>query len=143
ALRALRSADLRLLMRPVFSPAMAIASRRGESLLSLFAEEGCRNDVAIVVDIAGPEAVALAAALAPCFDPVFAFDNWPHPRGIVPSHVTLGAALYYLPWFERERQQRAPDAAPMFIFDRQRLAPYVAESNWFAHRSLPPLPPLP
>jgi len=141
ALQAPRNADLRLLMRPVFSPAMAIASRRGDALLSLFAEEGCRNDVAIVLDIPGPEAVALAAALAPCFDPVFAFDNWPHPRGIVPSHITLGAALYYLPWFERERPQRAADAAPMFIFDRQRLAPYVDDSKWFDNRYLAALPP--
>jgi len=141
ALQAPRNGDLRVLMRPVFSPAMAITSRRGEALLSLFAEQGCRNDVALVLDIPGPEAVALAAALAPCFDPVFAFDNWPHPRGIVPSHVTLGAALYYLPWFEREKTSRAPDAAPMFIFDRSRLAPYVDESVWFDNRYLAGLPP--
>lgn len=141
ALQAPRNADLRLLMKPVFSPAMAIASRRGEGMLSLFADGGCRNDVALVIDVPGPEAVALAAALAPCFDPVFAFDNWPHPRGLVPSHLTLGAALYYLPWFERERPGRAADAAPMFILDRQRLAPYVDDSKWFDNRYLAALPP--
>jgi hypothetical protein len=142
ALQAPRNADLRMLMRPVFSPDMAIASRRGEGLLSLFVEDGvCRNDVALVLDVPGPQAVALAAALAPCFDPVFAFDNWPHPRGVVPSHVTLGAALYYLPWFERERPFRAPDAAPVFVLDRQRLAPYVDDSKWFDNRYIAALPP--
>jgi hypothetical protein len=141
ALQAPRNADLRMLMQPVFSPAMAVASRRGEGVLSLFVDGSCRNDVALVIDVPGPEAVALAAALAPCFDPVFAFDNWPHPRGIVPSHLTLGAALYYLPWFERERSGRAADAAPMFIFDRQRLAPYVDDSKWFDNRYLAGLPP--
>jgi len=141
ALSAPRNADLRMIMQPVFSPEMARASRRGEALLSLFAEEGCRNDVAVVIDIPGPEAVALAAALAPCFDPVFAFDNWPHPRGVVPSHLTLGTALYYLPWFERERPRRSPDAAPMFVFDRQRLVPYVDDSKWFDNRYFAGLPP--
>ena len=142
ALQAPRSADLRLMMRPVFSRAMAIASRPGEGMLSLFVEDGvCRSDVALVLDVPGPEAVALAAALAPCFDPVFAFDNWPHPRGVVPSHVTLGAALYYLPLFERERSRRPSDAAPMFVLDRQRLAPYSDDSGWFDNRYLAGLPP--
>src|SRR5262249_45196160 len=52
--------------------------------------------------------------------------------------------LYYLPWFERERAGRTArggDAAPMFIFDRQRLAPYVDDSKWFDNRYLAGLPP--
>jgi hypothetical protein len=142
ALQAPHSADLQIMMRPVFSPAMGVAAARGQALLSLFLENGsCRTDVALVIDIPGPEAVALAAALAPCFDPVFLLDNWPHPAGVVPSHLTLGAALYYLPWFERERANRAPTAPPVFVVDRQRLTPYTDDGSKFDNRYLAGLPP--
>jgi hypothetical protein len=140
-----RSADLRGLMRPIFTPEMALASRRGEALLSLLIQDGvCRNDVAVVLDLRGPEAVAVAAALAPCFDPVFVLDNWPHPRGVVPAHLTLGAALYFLPTFERARANklRAPAAvAPVFVLDQQRLVPYTDDAGQFDNRYMVGLPP--
>ena len=141
SLEALRSADLRLVIRPVYTGEMAIAWNRGEALLSVLIEAGvCRNDVALVLDVPGPEAVALAAALAPCFDPVFLFDNWPHPNGVVPAHLTLGAALYFLPAFERARAGRSPVAAPMFVLDRQRLLPYSDEAGLFDNRYFAGLP---
>ena len=141
SLEAPRSADLRATIRPIFTPEMAIASRRGEALLSLFIEAGvCRSDVALVLDVPGPEAVALAAALAPCFEPVFVFDNWPHPSGVVPAHLTLGAALYFLPAFERARTGRSPVAPPMFVLDRQRLAPYSDDAGLFDNRYFAGLP---
>jgi hypothetical protein len=141
SLEAFRSADLRAAIRPVFTSEMAIASRRGEALLSVFLDKGaCRSDVALVLDVPGPEAVALAAALAPCFEPVFVFDNWPHPNGIVPAHLTLGAALYFLPELERARAGRAPVAPPMFVLDRQRLLPYDDDSEQFDNRYFTGLP---
>jgi len=141
SLEAPRNGDLRLAMRPIFTAEMALASRRGEALLSLLQEGGtCRNDVAVVLDLVGPEAIAVAAALAPCLDPVFVFQNWPHPAGVVPAHLTLAAALYYLPTFERERPGRSPLAAPVFVLDRQRLAPYVDDAKQFDNRYLAGLP---
>ena len=141
SLEALRSADLRATILPVFTPEMAVANRRGEALLSLFLDNGvCRSDVAVVLDVAGPEAVALAAALAPCFDPVFVLDNWPHPNGVVPAHLTLGAALYFLPTFDRARPTRSPSAAPVFVLDRQRLAPYTDDAGLFDNRYFAALP---
>jgi hypothetical protein len=141
SLEALRSADLRAAISPIFTAEMAVASRRGEAMLSLFLDNGvCRNDVAVVLDVAGPEAVALAAALAPCFDPVFVLDNWPHPNGVVPAHLTLGAALYFLPAFDRARPTRAPSAAPVFVLDRQRLAPYTDDAGQFDNRYFAGLP---
>lgn len=141
SLEALRSADLRAAIRPIFTPEMSVANRRGEALLSLFLEGGvCRSDVAVVLDVSGPEAVALAAALAPCFDPVFVLDNWPHPNGVVPAHLTLGAALYFLPSFERARPDRSPGAAPVFVLDRQRLAPYTDDAGRFDNRYFAGLP---
>ncbi|HVV53549.1 MAG TPA: hypothetical protein VHO06_28085, partial [Polyangia bacterium] len=141
SLEAPRSADLRVLIRPVFTSEMAVASRRGDALLSAFIDGGaCRNDVALVLDLAGPESVALAASLAPCFEPVFVLDNWPHPNGVVPAHLTLGAALYFLPAFERARPARAPNAAPVFVLDRQRLAPYADDAGQFDNRYFAGLP---
>jgi hypothetical protein len=139
-----RNAELRLAMQPVFTPEMALAHRRGEALLSLLLDErGCRSDVALVLDLPGPESVAVAAALAPCLDPVFVFDNWPHPRGVVPAQETLGAALYFLPSFERDRATRVRAGAvgpPVFVLDRQRLAPYGDDPSLFDNRYFAGLP---
>jgi hypothetical protein len=136
------NADLQLMMRPIASPEMAVALARGQSLLSLFVDEsGCRNDVALVVDLPGPESIALAAALASCFDPVFIFDNWPHPAGVVPSHLTLGAALYYTPIFDRARVLSPPGAAPVFVLDRRRLSHYSDDADAFDNRYVVGLPP--
>jgi hypothetical protein len=141
SLEAPRSFDLRAVIRPILTPEMAVASRRGAALLSAFMDQGiCRNDVALVLDVPGPEAIALAASLAPCFEPVFVFDNWPHPNGVVPAHLTLGAALYFLPELERARAGRAPAAPPMFVLDRQRLAPYDDDSAQFDNRYFTGLP---
>ena len=136
-----RNADLRLAIRPVFTSEMAVAGQRGEALLSLLMENGaCRSDVALVLDLAGPEAVALAAALSRCFDPVFVFDNWPHPSGVVPAHLTLGAALYFLPTFEGARLGRPDNIAPMFVLDRRRLTPYSDDASRFDNRYFAGLP---
>jgi hypothetical protein len=145
SLEAPRSAGLRFAMAPVFTPEMALAHRRGEALLSLLLDEnGCRADVALVLDLPGPESIAVAAALAPCFDPVFVLDNWPHPRGVVPAQATLGAALYFLPSFERDRGTRvhaAREAPPIFVLDRARLAPYGDDPTLFDNRYFASLPP--
>jgi hypothetical protein len=141
SLEAPRSADLRAAISPIYTSEMAVAWHRGEALLSLFLDNGvCRNDVAVVLDVAGPEAVALGAALAPCFDPIFVLDNWPHPDGVVPAHLTLGAALYFLPSFERARPTRSASAAPLFVLDRQRLAPYTDDAGRFDNRYFAGLP---
>jgi hypothetical protein len=140
-----RNGALRFAMQPVFTPEMALAHRRGEALLSLLLDEhGCRSDVALVLDLPGPESVAVAAALAPCLDPVFVFDNWPHPRGVVPAQETLGAALYFLPSFERDRASRVRaeiTGAPVFVLDRQRLTPYGDDPSLFDNRYFATLPP--
>ena len=76
-----------------------------------------------------------------CFDPVFLFDNWPHPKGVVPAHLTLGATLYFLPELERTRAGRHPAMAPpVFVLDRQRLAPYADDAGQFDNRYFAGLP---
>jgi hypothetical protein len=82
----------------------------------------------------------VAAGIAPGFDPVFVFDNWPHPLGVVPSHLTLGALLYYRPLFVRLRAARHGQAPPVFVLDRNRLARYTDDENQFDNRYVARLP---
>lgn len=128
---------LSTVLSPIFSASMEVAYRRGRALASLF-EAGRGADVAVVVDLVGPEAVAFAAGAAGAFQIVFGFDNWPHPRGVVPAHQTLAAAAYFQPLFARKAA--APDAPPMFVLDRQRLEPYTDQANQFDNRHLAKLP---
>lgn len=122
---------------PIFTAAMDTAYRRGRALASLFT--AAPAGVALVVDLPGPEAVAFAAGAASVFDPVFGFDNWPHPRGVVPAHLTLGAAAYYQPLFARKKAGNEHPA--MFVLDRARLARYVDDGARFDNRYVAKLPP--
>src|SRR5581483_8232965 len=113
---------------------------RGQAILSLFEEAGWPADTAIVLDLPGADSVAAAAALADHFDPVFTFANWPHPLGVVPSHQTLAATLFFAPRFERARSSRMLPAPPVFVLDADRLAPYRDEDSEFDNRYVARLP---
>ncbi|WP_437819877.1 hypothetical protein [Sorangium sp. So ce1078] len=128
-------------LRPIFTPAMERAYRSGKALASLLlaarTSSGLRRDIAVIVDLDGPESVAFAAGAAEAFDPVFTFDNWPHPRGVVKAHLTLAAAAYYQPLFARAHPG---PRATMFVLDRQRLAPYSDDATQFDNRHVARLP---
>jgi hypothetical protein len=98
---------------------------------------------ALVVDLDGQDAVAFAAAASSRFDPVFLFDNWPHPHGVVPAHLTLAAAAYYQPMFANAATASQSDPrppAPMFVLDRQRLATYTDSASQFDNRWVARMP---
>jgi hypothetical protein len=121
---------------PVVTAAMRRAYRVGEALSRL-----CRQapQTAILVDLPGPEAVAFAAGACDRFEPVLLFDNWPHPHGVVPSHLTLAALAYYQPRFAEQTAGR--DAAkPLFVVDHARLLPYSEESDRFDNRYFARMP---
>lgn len=127
---------LKDVLSPIHNTAMDVAFARGRALaMQLAAVE----DVAVVVDLQGPEAVAFAAGMNGLFDVVFAFENWPHPRGVVPAHRTLAAALYYQPLF-RKKSDEARGKPPVFVLDRDRLATYVDETKQFDNRWVAKLP---
>jgi hypothetical protein len=118
---------------------MDTAYRRGQAVATLFRH--VFSQAALIVDLPGPEAVAFAAGAADVLDPIFLFDNWPHPRGVVPSHLTLAAAAYFQPLFARHA---APAAAPpMFVLDRNRLAAYTDEETEFDNRYVARVPSAP
>jgi hypothetical protein len=128
------SASLRAALTPL-SPAPENRDvLRGAAIRSLFAGAQMPQDVAVILDVQGSTSVAIAAGMAPGFDPVFVLDNWPHPLGVVPSHLTLGAALYYRPLFMRLRAERTGRAPPVFVLDRNRLARYTDEETQFDNR---------
>jgi hypothetical protein len=132
--------SLRAVVRPVHAPGADEAFARGEALRALCQQHDAPDDLALVVDLPGPQSVAFAAALAPRFCPVFTFDNWPHPLGVVPAHLTLGACLYYRPRFQAAARARPQPSPPLFVLDANRLAPYRDAADQFDNRYMAPLP---
>ena len=126
-------------LKPIFTPAMDIAFHRGKALAALFDKK--TPGVGVVVDLSGPESVAFAAGAATVFEPVFAVDNWPHPRGVVPAHQTLAAAAYYQPLFTKLSNERPANAPALFVLDRARLSPYTDDKTQFDNRHVAKLPP--
>jgi hypothetical protein len=139
-----RSADdpapivpLKTALRPIATPSMRDAFARGSAAESMLR---AAHAPALVVDLDGEDSVAFAAAVATSFDPVFLFDNWPHPRGVVPAHLALAAAAYYQLVFASARTTAPRDAPPMFVLDRRRLAPYVESASQFDNRWVARMP---
>lgn len=132
--------SLRDIIHPYLAPDAPAAYARGEAMRGLATQADAPTDLAMLVDLPGPQSVAFAAAMAPVFDPIFTFDNWPHPLGVVPSHLTLGACLYYLPRFETAARTRFENAPPLFVLDANRLAPYRDDANQFDNRYVAPVP---
>ncbi len=123
-------------LRPILTPEMTVAEKMGQTLARLLA----KGNVGLVIDLAGPSSVALAAGAAKVFDPVFILENWPHPKAIVPAHLTLGAAVYYQPAFAKAKAERPKTAPPAIVLDRSRTATYVDSANTFDNRYIPRLP---
>lgn len=122
---------------PIDTPAMDLACQRGAALADLLRGTPL---LAVIVDLPGPESVAFAAGMAELFEPVFSFDNWPHPRGVVPAHLTLGALLHHRARLLQAAQQRGPSAPAAFVLDRSRLSPYRDEKEQFDNRYLAVIP---
>jgi hypothetical protein len=100
------------------------------------------SGAALVVDLDGQDSVAFAAGASPRFDPIFLFDNWPHPHGVVPAHLALAAAAYYQPMFANAGSAPSSTAtlAPMLVLDRKRLAPYTDDATQFDNRWVARMP---
>lgn len=122
----------------VNSASMRVAYGRGEAMRELVQLAEHPDKWSIVIDLPGPDSVAFAAALQPIVDTVFTFDNWPHPRGVVPSHQTLGAVLFHHPRFVAART--ANRLTPVFVLDRNRLASYQDQPQQFDNRYRAKLP---
>ena len=134
------SPALRQALSPVHDEAMDEGYARGGALAALLAGADAPAGTAILVDAPGPIAVSVAAGMAEHLAPVFLFDNWPHPAGVVPSHLALAAALYWLPRLQAAAAKRPADALPVFVGDDARLSAYSDASDRFDNRYLLRLP---
>jgi hypothetical protein len=139
-MQSLAQESLRTAMQPVCTNAMKEAYSRGLGMRELLKTSKNPAESALVVDIAGPEAVAFAAALADVVQPILSFDNWPHPLGVVPSQQTLGALLYYAQEMTEKNALRPNNAPPLFVLDASRLAAYTDADHQFDNRYIAKLP---
>ncbi len=129
---------LKAALKPISTPKTEEAFGRGKALARIL--ERVRDEVVVVVDLPGPEAVAFAAGMSEAFDPVFLFENWPHPLGVVKAHLALASAVYFQPLFAKTAKARSKSAPPVLVLDRDRLAPYVDDGKQFDNRWIARLP---
>lgn len=127
-------------LKPRCSSADLAAYRQGMQLAALLADTGASRDVAVILDLPGPLAVAAATGMSSYFEPVFTLDNLPHPSGVVPSEQTLAAVVHWRPELVQSRSGRSPQASPLFILEGGRLNPYGNELERFDNRSGARLP---
>ncbi len=120
-------------VQPRETDAMRRAYAAGEAFARL--AHDYPNDLAVLADMKGALSVAFAAGACRVFEPVLLFDNWPHPRGVVPSHAVLSALAYYQPLFANAKLARpAASARPLFLLDNLRLSPYSEDAKRFDNR---------
>jgi hypothetical protein len=136
----LSAPDFHAAVGPIHTSTMDVAAAEARGLGDLFRDPDHPADTALLIDATGPEAISTAAALADQFDPVFLFDNWPHPKGVVASHEVIAAAIYERPRFESASQRRRSGAPPMFVIDSRRLSRYTDDKDSFDNRYLARLP---
>ncbi len=120
---------------------MIEAYQRAEGLRSLIASGKNANQTLIISDLPGPASIAVGAAMADVVTLVPVFDNWPHPLGVVRSHETLSAMIYYANEIDEKRKQVPENAPALLLLDSNRLSPYTDQDNQFDNRYLAKLPP--
>lgn len=140
-MQALESSSLRQQIRPIFSPAMERAFKRGEVLRKdLLSQVTKGAETLFIADLPGPEAVAFGAGMAGWADLIPTFDNWPHPSGVVPSHETLAAMIYYASYVQEQKKQVTDPSPGLLLLDSRRLSPYTDGSDQFDNRYLANVP---
>lgn len=140
-MQALQAGSLREQIRPIFTGAMRDAFGRGETLRrELLSQVSKGEETLFIADLPGPEAVAFGAGMAGWADVIADFENWPHPLGVVRSHETLAALLYYAAYMQEHKAKLSTAAPGLMLLDGQRLTPYADDSAQFDNRFLATVP---
>ncbi|MDQ3010328.1 MAG: hypothetical protein M3X11_06460 [Acidobacteriota bacterium] len=139
--QSLSQVSLNSQIKPLRTGEMADAYGRAEGLRSLIASSPNANQTLIISDLPGPASVALGAAMADTATVIPVFDNWPHPLGVVRSHETLGAMVYYAHEIEEKRSKVPENAPALMLLDGNRLATYTDQDTQFDNRYLAKVPP--
>jgi hypothetical protein len=140
-IQSLSQLSLNTQMRPVVTPQMRDAYDRAEGLRNLISQTPDAGQTLIVSDLPGTQSVALGAAMADTAHLAPVFDNWPHPLGVVRSHETIAAMVYYAHEIEEKRSSLKEGAPALLLLDSNRLANYADQDTQFDNRYLAKLPP--
>ena len=139
-MQSLAQPTLREQLKPVKTTLMEQTYDQATALKELLSQSANANESLIVSDMEGPYSVALGAALADFAHLVPDFDNWPHPLGVVRSHETLGAMIYYAKEIEDKKAKLGDKAPAVMLLDSQRLSAYTDDENQFDNRYLAKMP---
>jgi hypothetical protein len=125
---------------PLITNKMQEAYSRGLGMRELVKKSKNMANTILISDLTGPESVAFAAALSDVAEPIMTFDNWPHPLGVVKSHHTLAALLYYAKEVSQKAEDRKTPCPAIMMLDRNRLSSYSDADNQFDNRYVAKLP---
>ena len=140
-MQALKDESLRAQMRPIVNHGMREAFARGETMRrDLLSQVDKGAETFFIADLPGPEAVAFGAAMAGWADVIPNYENWPHPYGVVRSHDTLAALIYYAASVQEQKKQLSESAPGLLLLDNQRLAPYTDADDKFDNRYVATVP---
>lgn len=139
-IQSLAQSSLREQIKPVKTPLMEQTYGQAQGLRELLSQSANANESFIIADLEGPQAIAFGAAMADFAHLIPVFDNWPHPLGVVRSHETLGAMLYYAKEIEDKKAKVGDKAPAVLLLDSLRLSPYTDEENQFDNRYLAKIP---
>lgn len=140
-IQSLAQLSLNAQMRPIHTRQMDDTYQRGEALRNLISQAPNANQTLIISELPGPQSIALGAAMADTASLVPVFDNWPHPLGVVRSHETVGAMIYYAGEIDEKHSKLKENAPAMLLLDSNRLAPVADPDTQFDNRYLAKLPP--
>jgi len=128
-------------MKPVSTAATQETYNKARALGSVLQASEDSHKTLLIVDVPGAHGPAAAAGMAEWVEPVFKLDNWPHPKGVVKSHETLGATLYYANELQEKKSKRDAAKAPTaLILDSNRLTAFTAPDKQFDNRYFVDLP---
>ncbi len=140
-IQSLQASTLRQQIRPISTRAMQDAFGRGKTLSKdLLSQVTNAEETLFIADLPGPEVVAFGAGMGGGVDVIGNFENWPHPLGVVRSHETLGAMIYYAAFMEEQKKQLPASAPGLMLLDSQRLTPYKDADAQFDNRYLATVP---
>lgn len=138
--QSLSESSLKDEMKLCFSPEMALAYSRGLGVKALIGENKNNENILLFVDISGAEAVAFGAAIADVANLITTFDNYPHPIGVVPSHLTLSAMIYYAAEVLEKKKSTSKKLINVFLCDCDRFLQEINEDTQFDNRYMVKIP---
>ena len=139
--QALAQSSLADAIQPIHDEEMDRAYGIGQALGELVDASENPEQTLLIIDLPGKDAVAAAAGMASMVEPVFWMDNWPHPRGVVKSELSLASTVYYAAELEAAQEARqAIPRAKAIILDSNRLTPYRDAASEFDNRYMAELP---